>query len=541
MPGLLASYDCSLQVHIIIGSNPLAGARCAKSLEVGAKVKLIAPESDGMHYGLRQRVDAGEVEWVRREFVAEDLTTLGREEVDNVVDLVFVTLPLSCAQCMYRSHNMYTTFRVSGTDWNLSKGTYISKLCRRLRIPVNVADAPNLCSFTLLSTYTNGPLQVGVTTSGNGCKLASRIRREIASGLPEGIGEACNKIGKLRRRLWEEDNEFNMLQFEEEDNADQKSSFNTLITPEDAKTRRIRWLSQICEYWPLSKLCALADSDIENVLQSYTAASIQGNDAPEAGLELVQKRGRIQLIGSGPGHPDLLTTASLKAIQSADLVLADKLVPASVLDLVPRRAEVYIARKFPGNADKAQEELLEMGLQGLKRGLNVVRLKQGDPYIYGRGAEEYEFFSRYGYTPVVLPGITSALSAPLFAALPATHRGVADQVLICTGTGRKGAAPDPPEYVASRTVVFLMALHRLQALVKSLVGDRMWPQDIPCAVIERASCPDQRVIRSTLENICHAIDEEGSRPPGLIVVGWSCSVLHKLEKRWVVEEGFKGI
>lgn len=90
-PGLLASYNCSLQVHLVVGSNSLAGARCTKSLEVGAKVKLIAPESDGLHYGLKQRIEAGEVEWIRREFAAEDLTTLGRDEVDNVADLVFVT------------------------------------------------------------------------------------------------------------------------------------------------------------------------------------------------------------------------------------------------------------------------------------------------------------------------------------------------------------------------------------------------------------------------------------------------------------------
>lgn len=105
MPGLLASYDCTLQVHLIVGSNPLAGARCTRSLEVGAKVKLIAPESDNLHYGLRQRVEAREIEWIRREFVAEDLTTLGREEVDNVVDLVFVTLLPSCAQCKYQFSN----------------------------------------------------------------------------------------------------------------------------------------------------------------------------------------------------------------------------------------------------------------------------------------------------------------------------------------------------------------------------------------------------------------------------------------------------
>ncbi|KAH8149305.1 uncharacterized protein LAJ45_06845 [Morchella importuna] len=520
-PGLLASYDCTQQTHLVIGSNPLAGARCTKSLEVGAKVKLIAPESDDLHYGLKQRIDAGEIEWIRREFTTEDLTTLGREEVDNVVDLVFVTLPLSCAQCAYISH-----------------------LCRRLRIPVNVADAPHLCSFTLLSTFTDGPLQVGVTTSGNGCKLASRIRRELASSLPSGIGGACHKIGALRRRLWEEENAFDTPLYDEEDHADQKSTFNTLILPEDAeaaKTRRIRWLSQICEYWPLEKLCGLADSDIESVLQAYTTSAAHDDSTLTPDLDLLPRRGRIQLVGAGPGHPDLLTTASLKAIQSADLILADKLVPAPVLALVPRRATLHIARKFPGNADKAQEELLTLGLTSLQKGLNVVRLKQGDPYIYGRGGEEYDFFSTHGFTPLVLPGITSALSAPLFAALPATHRGVADQVLICTGTGRKGAAPDPPEYVASRTVVFLMALHRLDALVKELEG-KGWPLTVPCAVVERASCPDQRVVRTTLENVVAAVEEEGSRPPGLLVVGWACEVLVKVQQgKWVVEEGFKGI
>ena len=99
-PTLLASIDCTSQTHLVVGSNPLAGARCAKSLEVGAKVKLIAPDSDTLHYGLRERIDAGEVEWIQREFRTEDLTTLGREEVDHVVDLVFVTLPVGCAQCM---------------------------------------------------------------------------------------------------------------------------------------------------------------------------------------------------------------------------------------------------------------------------------------------------------------------------------------------------------------------------------------------------------------------------------------------------------
>jgi uroporphyrin-III C-methyltransferase len=287
----------------------------------------------------------------------------------------------------------------------------------------------------------------------------------------------------------------------------------------------------------------------------------------------VAGRGCIILAGSGPGHPDLLTQATHKAIQCADLILADKLVPSGVLDLIPRRTPVQIARKFPGNADAAQEELHELAAAGVREGKTVLRLKQGDPYIYGRGGEEVEYFRQQGLGDkvVILPGVTSALSAPLFASIPPTQRDVADQVLICTGTGKKGKPPTPPEYVPSRTVVFLMALHRIAGLVEELTSHldseristesnpaaertdkstpptgptrALWPRSTPCAVIERASCPDQRVIRTTLDKVVEAIDQEGSRPPGLLVVGRACEFLNKLEKgqAWSVEDGFKGL
>jgi uroporphyrin-III C-methyltransferase len=250
----------------------------------------------------------------------------------------------------------------------------------------------------------------------------------------------------------------------------------------------------------------------------------------------------------------LLTIATSTAIQTAHFILADKLVPAEILALVPRRTPVHIARKFPGNADAAQEELLQLALQAAQRGQDVLRLKQGDPYLYGRGAEEVTFFRERGFDVKVIPGVTSALSAPLFAGVPVTHRAVADQVVVCTGTGRRGAAPEPPSHRTTKTVVFLMALHRLESLIDSLTTtaeqDRQtspkrspWPCATPCAVIERASCPDQRVIRSTLRHVCQAVEEEGSRPPGLLVVGHACEVLHQLEdgKRWSVEEGFRGL
>ncbi|KAK2808213.1 hypothetical protein FQN50_004954 [Emmonsiellopsis sp. PD_5] len=536
---LLAALDTKAQVHLIVGANPLAAARCAKCLDVGAIPIIIAPKGVDMHPTLSQKIEDGRVRWIAREFQNGDLKMLGREEVGNVVDAVFVTV---------------------GANNPLS--AHISSLCRRLRIPVNVSDAPDLCTFTLLSTYSDGPLHIGITTSGRGCKLAARLRREISAYLPSGLGAAIETLGTVRRRIWEEDQSTSQspenLHFEvdDDDSTAQKHTFNSLITPEDseaAKTRRMRWLSQICEYWPLRRLATITGADMEAILAAYRSASAKASiSTPENGLGLPPKKGKIILAGSGPGHPDLLTRATHLAIKNAELILADKLVPAAVLDLIPRRTEVHIARKFPGNADRAQEELLEMGIAGLRAGRTVLRLKQGDPYLYGRGAEEYEFFRNEGYIPVVLPGITSAFSAPLFADIPATHRGVSDQVLVCTGTGRKGAAPVPPSYVSTQTVVFLMALHRLPSLIESLTsrpeGDdspisrALWPKETPCAVIERASCADQRVIRSTLEHVCLAVQEEGSRPPGLLVVGASCVVLHSSKgEKWTVEDGFKGL
>ncbi|CAN8100443.1 unnamed protein product [Discula destructiva] len=629
---LLTATDCRGHIHLIIGSNSLAGKRCEQSLANGAQPILIAPDvattatASPLHYALAKLAETGAVTWLRQGFTPDLLSTLGRQEVDRMVDAVFVTTTNPSVL------SGGVAGRGDGDDDEDDTGAKhmtaqtISTLCKRARIPVNVTDSPALCTFTLLSIHTDGPLQIGITTNGRGCHLASRIRRDVAAALPAGLGAGCARLGEVRRRVQEEDR----LAHEgllDGDRTEQAASFNRLVTAEDidaAKTRRMRWLSQVCEYWPLKRLAAITDADVETVLKSYPGSGDSDSDTANIGRDptttgrggggggggggaAASKRGRIILAGSGPGHPDLLTRATHKAILAADLILADKLVPAAVLDLIPRRTPVSIARKFPGNADQAQAELLEQALAGVRAGKTVLRLKQGDPFVYGRGGEEVAFFEERGWSlqdgsVVVLPGITSALSAPLFAGVPVTQRDVADSVLVCTGTGKKGKAPEPPEFMPARTCVFLMALHRIGGLVAELTeyteqekllgkeevaevapaamtnenGDTtalpassstssqpsaqhmeaapppssssrptraLWPLTTPCAVIERASCPDQRVIRTTLAHVAAAIDAEGSRPPGLLVVGRACEVLYTPERgrAWAVEEGFRGL
>jgi uroporphyrin-III C-methyltransferase len=457
--------------------------------------------------------------------------------------------------------------------------TRIATHCKRHRIPVNVTDAPSLCTFKLPSLYSDGPLQVGITTSGMGCKLAARIRRQILAVLPPNLGQGIQRLGSMRRKLIEENHAGAINgDLSDDESTGQKSDFAQLATTpasDSIKQRRLRWLSQICEHWPLHRLASIDDNDIETLLASY-ASSVTASSPARA-------RPRIILAGSGPGSPHLLTVATRRAIETAGVILSDKLVPSAVLDLIPRRTPVHIAEKFPGNADAAQRQLLELGLQALQQGHTVLRLKQGDPYIYGRGGEEVNSFRAAGYEPLVLPALTSALAAPLCAAIPLTQRGVADDIRICTGVGRKGIPPTPPGYAPSQTVVVLMVLNRLRDFVTSLIGDENarttnvrdpasqhdasetkaivyssppWPPDTPCAIIERASCSDQRVVRSTLRHIVTTFEETGSRPPGLLVLGRACEILNSNVKesedrgengeniemasrpRYTVEEGY---
>lgn len=148
-------------------------------------------------------------------------------------------------------------------------------------------------------------------------------------------------------------------------------------------------------------------------------------------------------------------------------------------------------------------------------------MKQGDPFVYGRGGEEVIHFRQHGYEAVVVPGISSAMSAPLMAGIPVTQRGASDSYLLCTGVGRGGKALSVPAYVRSRTLVILMGVARLAELVSSL-GTLGYPSNVPVAIIEQASSPSQRVVMSTLKDIVSAYNMAGEqRPPGMIVVGWT--------------------
>lgn len=238
---------------------------------------------------------------------------------------------------------------------------------------------------------------------------------------------------------------------------------------------------------------------------------------------------RIRLVGAGPGSAELLTRAAYRALQEADLILADRLVSPEVLACASPHAEVRIANKCKGSADPAQSELHRWVLQGLAEGKDVVRLKGGDPFMYGRGGEEVAAFCAQGYDVEVVPGISSALSAPLAGGIAVTTRGVADQLMVCTAHGKGGSVPDVPPFRHGRSTVFLMGVSRLEKLCAALAAEG-WPDDLPVAVVERATTKAQRQVEGTLATIAAVVRAANVNSPASIVVGEAVGALRKASR-----------
>lgn len=381
---LLLSFRLEGKTTVIVGSGALAAKRAFAALEADSSV-VVFSRDDALCDELHWRADHGQLTLKplgSTEEEDEQILDSYLESSTGNVSFVCVTDTLSTMQEGKRS---------------LESANRIHRICRRHRVPVNISDLPQLCDFSFTSTHrfvdaaTNAPspLQIGVTANGQGCRISGRIRRDIVAALPKEVGAAASAIGRLRRRAKEE-----RVGYEEGNGGDGREEAVEEATPNlpvpqrsvaegdvEAPKRRMRWVSQISEYWSFSRLGGMKEGDIDDLLSGDLGLGFSSTTGPswtsqhQLNLETPPQNGRIFLVGSGPGHPSLLTVATRDALTKyADLVLSDKLVPTAVLEMIPSHVQVQIARKFPGNADGAQIELQEAAVEAARRGLTVVRV-----------------------------------------------------------------------------------------------------------------------------------------------------------------------
>lgn len=232
--------------------------------------------------------------------------------------------------------------------------------------------------------------------------------------------------------------------------------------------------------------------------------------------------GSVTLVGAGPGDPELLTVQAVRLLKSAELVVADRLISPEIINMI--ECEVRVANKKPGCAEEAQDEINTWVIEAVLAGRKVVRLKIGDPLLFGRGGEEVIEYRKHGIEASLAPGLSSSYSAPLAASIPLTHRGVSNQVLISTGYGRNGTTVDVPPYSSERTVVLLMAVGRIAEIATTMLKEG-YPRNTPVSIIENATTPRQRTVVGTIATIGEIAAKENAKPPATIIIG---DVVHAL-------------
>lgn len=347
------------------------------------------------------------------------------------------------------------------------------------RIFANVVDDPKRSSFIMPSIIDRSPLMVAISSGGKAPVLARLLREKLEAMLPQHLGAVAAFAGSLRDRV--------------------KTRFTTM-------GERRRFWERLLGADRLGQALARGDRASAHQLADNLFA-----DESQTGGEVV-------LVGAGPGDPGLLTLHALRQMQQADVVVYDRLVSDEVMALVRRDAKRIFVGKQAGNHCVPQEGINQLLLDEAKKGQRVVRLKGGDPFIFGRGGEELETLVGSGIGFQVVPGITAASGCAAYAGIPLTHRDHAQSVRFVTAHGKGGAQDlDWPLLAKDRqTLVFYMGLSSCATIREQLLAHGKGG-DTPVALIERGTQPSQRVIRGTLDQLPELA--VGVESPALIMVG----------------------
>jgi uroporphyrin-III C-methyltransferase/precorrin-2 dehydrogenase/sirohydrochlorin ferrochelatase len=253
------------------------------------------------------------------------------------------------------------------------------------------------------------------------------------------------------------------------------------------------------------------------------AGLTDGSIADRAGRSPVGgRRGSVVLVGGGPGDPELITVRGHRAVAQADVVVADHLAPLSLLASLPTDVEVIDASKLPRGRSMAQEQINALLVEHARAGKRVVRLKGGDPFVFGRGMEELEACMAAGIPVEVVPGVTSAIGVPGLAGIPVTHRGMTHEFVVVSGHLPPGHPQSLVDWAAigrlRGTVVVLMGVDTAPAIASALMENGRAP-DTAVAVIADGSTPTQRTVRTTLAGLARTMTDEDIHPPAVWVVG----------------------
>lgn len=239
---------------------------------------------------------------------------------------------------------------------------------------------------------------------------------------------------------------------------------------------------------------------------------------------MYNRQPKVSIVGAGPGDPDLLTVKAIKAIQNADVILYDALVSDAILALANDKTElIYVGKRSSQHAYK-QEEIHELLVKNAMVYGHVVRLKGGDPFVFGRGGEEMEFVRAAGIEVQIIPGISSSIGVPGYVGIPVTHRGISESFWVLTATNKKGELAKDI-YLAAQTkttAIILMGLYKLEEIVKLYKGHHS--MDLPIAVIQNGTLSNQKVVTGTLENIVEIVHKNEVQSPAIIVVGEVVSI-----------------
>ncbi len=373
-------------------------------------------------------------------------------------------------------------FVIAATD-DRELNMQVAKDCNQKNILINVVDEPNLCDFIFPSILERGDITIAVSTGGASPVLARVLRTKLETMVSANYGKLAEIVSKNRIKVREKMKKFS--------------------------SNKIFWEKMLN-----SKFLELVLAGRNDDALAFLNHQIDNFD------ESVANQGEVYLVGAGPGDPDLLTFKALRLMQQADVALYDRLVHPSIVNLIRRDADKIYVGKERDNHVVRQEEINQLLVNYAKKGKKVLRLKGGDPFIFGRGGEEIDTLVDEKISFQVVPGITSASGCSAYSGIPLTHRDYAQSCIFVTGHLKEGKLDLNWDKLVqpNQTIVFYMGLVSIDIICSELVKHGL-PKDTACALIQQGTTSTQKEYISDLENMPCVVKNEKPSAPTIFIIG----------------------